>query len=111
MATYEYRCPECGILERAHQMGAAPPAEDCADCGTEAPRIMSVPMLGRTPKPKQSAMARAEKSRDEPELARRPASQETPARQVNPKLEQLVGKQQAQHLRSAPHPASVPARH
>ena len=71
MPTYDYRCPECGIVERFHAMGAAPPTEGCPTCGTVAARVFSAPSLRRTPGHLVSALERAEKSRDEPEVVRR----------------------------------------
>lgn len=108
MPTYEYRCPECGILERLHSMGTAPAVESCAGCGTDASRVFSAPMLNETPKSKGAVMARAEKSRHEPEVARR-GKEDTrhgSGYEPNPATSKLVGKDKARELRTAPHPAS-----
>lgn len=108
MPTYEYSCPECGVLERPHSIGTAPMVESCVGCGCDARRVFSAPMLNRTPKAKSAVLARAEKSRHEPEVARRGKedSHAGPGNEPNQAMAKLVGKEKARELRTAPHPAS-----
>ncbi len=83
MATYEYRCANCGPFEQRMPMGTATAVAVCPTCGREARRIFSVPMTYRTPKPLATMLAREEASRDDPEVVdrvpprrpRRPTSQ------------------------------------
>lgn len=107
MPSYEYRCPECGIVEKFYPMGAAPSAEACSDCGNVAKRLFSPPLLGRTPRRLASALEQADKSRDEPAVVRRDDNR--PRRDirnpVDPALQKLVGKQAARDLKVARHPA------
>ena len=71
MATYQYRCPACGLFDIERAMGAATAVDDCPCCGGAARRSYTVPHVGRTPAPLARALATAEKSRDEPEVVRR----------------------------------------
>ncbi|GAA0523799.1 hypothetical protein GCM10011581_49500 [Saccharopolyspora subtropica] len=68
MATYEYDCPRCGRFETRQPMGTAAAARDCPECRGPARRIFSVPHLASTPAPLGAALAREERSRDEPEV-------------------------------------------
>lgn len=71
MTTYEYLCPRCGIVRIACAMGSAPQATECAGCGAPARRTYSMPHVHRTATPLAEALARAEKSREEPEVCYR----------------------------------------
>jgi putative FmdB family regulatory protein len=94
VAIYEYRCSECGIVERSMPMGTATESARCPSCGRDANRVFSVPMTYRTPKPLAATLAREEASREYPEVVervpprsrhRRPAaSQEVLARLPKP---------------------------
>lgn len=106
MPTYEYRCGECGIVERTHVMGAAPSTEACPGCGDSVVRVFSVPLLRRTPGPLASALEQAEASRHDPALARRGHEDSRTGRSKPLRgLERLVGKDAAQELRTARHRA------
>lgn len=111
MPTYEYRCPGCGVIERWHGIGTAPPVEDCYECGLAAMRVLSSPALHRGADSKGAAMAQAQRSRHEPRLARRAVPEQRPNSEVNPAMRPLVGKEKAAELREVPHPASRPGQH
>ena len=68
MATYEYRCFQCGLTERDATSGRAPASVTCSTCGREARRVYSPPMVHRTAKPVARASEREKKSRDQPEV-------------------------------------------
>lgn len=68
MAIYEYRCPLCGVFEVARAMGSAAASHECAHCASEARRVYSVPRVNRAATPLTAALARAERSQDEPEV-------------------------------------------
>lgn len=68
MATYEYRCANCGPFETRRPIGSAPSQCDCPECGDASRRVFSVPHLARVPSEAGSALAHAESSRDEPEV-------------------------------------------
>lgn len=113
MPVYQYRCPECGVVERFHAIGTAPPAETCPGCGNPARRVFSPPSLRRTPAPLASAFEHAERSRHDPAVVRREPGRARaeangtgdPAVRKNPALQKLVGKKAASDLRVARHPA------
>lgn len=110
MPTYEYRCPGCGILERSHRIGTAPRAEHCFACGTAATRVLSSPALHRG-NPRSGAISQAERSKHDPELARRADSDRSQHRAVNPAVQRLVGRENAQALRELPPQASRHGQH
>jgi putative FmdB family regulatory protein len=68
---YEYRCPRCGVFEVPQAMGFAPRSQPCKNCGAESGRSFSIPYVNRSPTPLTMAIARAERSRDEPEVVTR----------------------------------------
>lgn len=68
MPIYEYLCANCGVFEVARPMGTATVSDRCATCGRVARRSYGAPLLNRTPRPLAEALARAEKSRAEPEV-------------------------------------------
>jgi putative FmdB family regulatory protein len=91
VATYEYRCSDCGTFDRSLPMGTARESARCPTCGRESHRVFSVPMTGpRTPDRLAAMLAREEASRDYPEVVDRvpsrarprglAASQDAPAR-------------------------------
>ncbi len=80
MATYQYRCRDCGIFERSMPMGTATGSARCPTCGRDANRLFSVPMTSRTPKPLAATLAREEASRDHPEVVERVPSASRPRR-------------------------------
>ena len=82
MAIYEYRCDQDGVFETSRPIGTAPESAACPACGSEARRIVSMPMVMCSSRSAWSAaIEHAEKSAHEPEVvtslpstgARRPA--------------------------------------
>lgn len=71
MATYEYRCSDCGTFERSMPMGTATQRATCPTCARGAKRVFSVPMTYRTSQPLATMLAREEASRDYPEIVER----------------------------------------
>ncbi|MET0765410.1 MAG: zinc ribbon domain-containing protein [Blastococcus sp.] len=68
MATYVYRCPDCGPWEVRLAMGTAGATAPCPACGGAAPRLYTPPLLSRTTAPVAAARLREEASRDEPAI-------------------------------------------
>ena len=66
MATYVYRCPDCGPWEVRLPIGSADAASTCPTCGSTAPRQYTPPLLSRTAAPVAAARLREEASRDAP---------------------------------------------
>jgi putative FmdB family regulatory protein len=66
MATYVYRCPDCGPWDVWLPMGTAGATADCPACGSAAPRQFTPPLLSRTAAPVAAARLREEASRDAP---------------------------------------------
>jgi putative FmdB family regulatory protein len=66
MATYVYRCPDCGPWDVRLPMGTAGPTVNCPACGTVAARQFTPPLLSRTAAPVAAARLREEASRDAP---------------------------------------------
>ncbi|HEX2156168.1 MAG TPA: zinc ribbon domain-containing protein [Actinomycetes bacterium] len=91
MATYEYRCEDCGGFEQRMAMGTATASAACPTCGRDAQRVFSVPMTSRTPRPLATMLAREEASRDYPEVVDRLPPRRRPRRSAppNPALARL----------------------
>ena len=69
MATYEYRCDQDGVFEVARPLGTAPESVTCSVCGSEARRVISIPMIRRGSRTALvAAIEHAEKSRYEPDV-------------------------------------------
>lgn len=69
MAIFEYKCNQDGLISIHCHIGTAPKFIVCSLCGSEATRVLSVPMItGKAPKGYGEAIALAEKSRFEPEV-------------------------------------------
>ena len=69
MATYEYRCVQDGLFDITRPLGTAPAFVACTVCGSEARRVISVPMVRtRSRGGWTAAIDHAEKSRYEPEV-------------------------------------------
>jgi putative FmdB family regulatory protein len=66
MATYVYRCPDCGPWEVRLPIGTADGTAVCPTCGSAGPRQYTPPLLSRTSAPAAAARLREEASRDEP---------------------------------------------
>ena len=91
VATYEYRCEDCGGFEQRMAMGTATASVACPTCGRDAKRVFSVPMTSRTPRPLATMLAREEASRDYPEVVDRLPPRQRPRRSAppNPALARL----------------------
>ena len=84
MATYDYRCGDCGCFEQRMPMGTAMATVACPSCGRDARRIFAVPMTYRTPKPLATMLAREEASRDYPQVVDRVPPRRRPRRPTSP---------------------------
>ena len=94
MAFYDYRCGLDGVFEIVRPLGTAPQTIACPECGAEASRVFSTPMLATTaPKELVAAIEHAEKTRDAPDIVTslppRPAHQRTPVLPLTPTLRRL----------------------
>ncbi|MCX4910958.1 FmdB family zinc ribbon protein [Streptomyces sp. NBC_00878] len=68
MATYQYRCTNCGAFDVIRPIGRALPEEPCAACGDQARRVFTAPLLSRTPAPLARALHAQEASAHEPRV-------------------------------------------
>jgi putative FmdB family regulatory protein len=69
MAIYEYRCDRDGMFDVTRPLGTAPKTAACPECGSEAQRVISLPMVRcGTRSAFTTAIENAEKSRYEPEV-------------------------------------------
>jgi putative FmdB family regulatory protein len=72
VALYEYRCDRDGVFEVTRPLGTAPESVTCSLCGSEARRVLSMPMLvlsrGSRSRALVAAIDHAEKSRYEPDV-------------------------------------------
>lgn len=69
MALYEYRCEQDGVFEVTRSLGTAPASVTCSVCGSEARRILSLPMIRSGSRAAwTAAMDHAQKSRYEPDV-------------------------------------------
>jgi len=94
VAFYDYRCGLDGVFEIVRPLGTAPRSIACPECGAEASRVFSTPMLATTaPKELVAAIEHAEKTRDAPDIVTslplRPAHQRTPVLPLTPTLRRL----------------------
>jgi putative FmdB family regulatory protein len=94
VAFYDYRCDDDGVFEIARPLGTAPRAIACPECGGEADRVFSTPMLATTaPKELVAALDHAEKTRDAPDVVTSlpplAAHKRTPVLPLTPKLRRL----------------------
>jgi putative FmdB family regulatory protein len=71
MATYQYRCSDCGPFDVTRQIGRALPEESCATCGDLARRVFTAPALTRTSAPLARALRAQEASAHEPSVVTR----------------------------------------
>ncbi|WP_067134276.1 FmdB family zinc ribbon protein [Microtetraspora malaysiensis] len=85
MAIYEYLCPECGPFDVSLPMGTAPQARNCATCGGKARRRYSGPNLSRVHPALAAGLAVEERSREAPEVVRRPDARSGGAREGAPR--------------------------
>jgi putative FmdB family regulatory protein len=93
MATYEYRCDQDGGFDVVLPLGSAPGSIRCPECGGEARRVFSPPMLKSAPRALVAALDHEEKTRHEPDIVTslppRPAHQRTPVLPLTPTLRRL----------------------
>jgi putative FmdB family regulatory protein len=71
VATYEYRCARDGGFEVRFPIGQAAASVRCVTCRGEAARVFSAPLLAGTPVGLTSAIDRAERSGETPEVVSR----------------------------------------
>jgi putative FmdB family regulatory protein len=46
MPTYDYECETCGPFSEQHPMAEFANPQPCPDCGTQSPRMLTVPQIG-----------------------------------------------------------------
>ncbi|NUW33459.1 zinc ribbon domain-containing protein [Nonomuraea sp. SMC257] len=68
MATYEYRCRDCGRFEVRLPIGTASAVFDCPECRSPASRVFSSPYLSQVSPTTARARSREEQSREAPEV-------------------------------------------
>ena len=86
MATYRYRCTECGPFDVARPIGEALPEEPCVECGDRARRVFTPPLLLRTPVALAHALQAQEASAHEPRVVSQvPAARRRPAPPADPR--------------------------
>ena len=68
MPLYEYECREHGVFEQSRSIAESAEDATCPDCRCGAPRIVSLPSLGRMDRSQVRAMAVNERSRHEPRV-------------------------------------------
>ncbi|TDC06641.1 zinc ribbon domain-containing protein [Nonomuraea longispora] len=79
MATYAYRCLDCGQFEVRLPIGTAEAVRDCPVCRSPARRLFTAPHLARLAPAVSAALTREEQSREAPEVVTRtPAGQRRP---------------------------------
>ncbi|MGP3934693.1 FmdB family zinc ribbon protein [Nonomuraea sp. KM88] len=71
MATYAYRCLDCGQFEVRLPIGTAEAVRECPVCRAPARRFFTVPNLTRLSPAASAALTREEQSREVPEVVTR----------------------------------------
>ena len=94
MILYEYRCEHDGRFVITRPLGTAPASATCPECGAEARRVFSKPMLKSSmPREVVRAIDHAEKTRHEPDivtsLPSAGARRRTPVLPLTPTLRRL----------------------
>jgi putative FmdB family regulatory protein len=93
VAFYEFRCDEHGAFDITRPLGSAPSAIACPECGGEATRVFSKPMLMSVPKDLVAALDHSEKTRHEPDIVTslppRDPRKRTPVLPLTPTLAKL----------------------
>jgi putative FmdB family regulatory protein len=90
VATYRYRCAECGPFDVVRPIGTAGDAEPCASCGGEASRVFTPPLVARTSRPLGRALGAQEASAHEPRVVGRiPGAPRRPAPPADPRHARL----------------------
>ncbi|WP_188189152.1 FmdB family zinc ribbon protein [Nonomuraea sp. SYSU D8015] len=86
MATYQYRCAECGPFDVRRPIGEARPEEPCDGCGHRSRRVFTSPMLTRTPAALAQALRAQEAGAYEPRVVGEvPAARRGPAPSADPR--------------------------
>lgn len=88
MATYEYRCPNCGRFDVHLPIGTAAAAFECPACHRPSHRVFSSPYLSRVPSVVAAALTREEQSQEAPEVVTGalPKRREQPPHPALPRL-------------------------
>jgi putative FmdB family regulatory protein len=92
MATYEYRCPDCGPFDLVRPIGTAPKDPPCPACSSPSARVFSSPALAQTPRAVSSLRQAEEASADAPTVVNAvPPKRQAPAAPAarNPMLAKL----------------------
>ncbi|MBO0873518.1 MAG: zinc ribbon domain-containing protein [Pseudonocardia sp.] len=92
MTLYQYRCDGDGVADVALPIGTAPSDWPCPRCGNSMARVFTAPMLNLASRPLTTAIARAERSRDQPDVVSAPPPRDRGSRTptaVNPLLARL----------------------
>ncbi|WP_301310338.1 FmdB family zinc ribbon protein [Nonomuraea roseoviolacea] len=89
MATYEYRCRDCGRFEVRLPIGTAAAACDCPECHGPASRVFSSPYLSQLSPATARARSREEQSREAPEVVTSVPSPRRRQQPPHPALQRL----------------------
>ncbi|WP_185087528.1 FmdB family zinc ribbon protein [Nonomuraea muscovyensis] len=89
MATYEYRCPDCGRFEVRLPIGTAQAVHDCPLCRSPARRLFTAPSLTRLSPAMSAALTREEQSQEAPEVVTSVPSERQRRRPPHPALSRL----------------------
>lgn len=68
MPLYDFVCGDCGPFRAWMIMAASESAAECPDCGHGCARVVSAPQISTLNGTLRSALARSERSIDEPKL-------------------------------------------
>jgi putative FmdB family regulatory protein len=86
VATYAYRCADCGPFEVARPIGTAEAAGCCPRCGGPARRVYTPPLLRGTPSAVSGMRDAADRSADQPTVVNRvPTAHRKPAPAADPR--------------------------
>jgi len=98
MATFSFRCSKdpathpIAVFDRSFPVGGAPTTLECPQCGSDAVRVFSPPMISRAHRGALALLDRAERSRTEPEVVTSPpatAAARPRSRSANPRWSRL----------------------
>lgn len=90
VATYTYRCRECGEFDLTLPMGTAQPVAQCHSCHKTSERIFTSPALQRSASPLRRARELSEASASEPALSRQPPDVFRPQKTAKHPLHELL---------------------
>ncbi|HRO11981.1 FmdB family zinc ribbon protein [Amaricoccus sp.] len=71
MPLYDFVCGDCGPFRAWAVMAASEASADCPDCGAGCSRAVSAPRVSTLNGSLRSALARSERSIDEPRVVKR----------------------------------------